>query len=272
MMNIGDFARIGGVSARMLRHYDAIGLLAPAYVDPLTGHRLYEVEQVRPLNRILALKTLGFSLAETGELIALESDPSPVIGMLRLRAAELRRQIRHEQHVLARVTARLRLIEEEETALRTTIETKTVDGLRVVGLMGAAKDASRLETGPVVKELFERVGRLMDTAQADRTTPIAFYMRDPSNTGQVLVRAGYVLPEGSVPGLESHIISEAGVASVVHRGAMKDIASQYQRLATWAEATDRGRSLELGRWREIYLEANGGDESDWIIELQLELH
>ena len=190
--------------------------------------------------------------------------------MLRLRAAELRRQIRYEQHVLARVTARLRLIE-EETALRAFIETKKVDGLRVVGLVGVAGDASCPETGPVVKEVFERAGRLMDKAQADRTTPVAVYTPDPSNAGQVIVRAGYVLPEGSVPGLESHTISEAEVASVVHQGAMKDIGFPYQRLATWAESTQRSRTLELSRWREVYLDANGDNEADWIIELQLEL-
>ena len=33
MLSIGDFARHGRVSVRMLRHYDAIGLLKPAFVD-----------------------------------------------------------------------------------------------------------------------------------------------------------------------------------------------------------------------------------------------
>jgi DNA-binding transcriptional MerR regulator len=39
MFSIGEFARLGGVSIRTLRHYDEIGLLAPATVDPLTGYR-----------------------------------------------------------------------------------------------------------------------------------------------------------------------------------------------------------------------------------------
>jgi len=36
-MVISDFARLGQVSVRMLRHYDAIGLLVPAHVDPASG-------------------------------------------------------------------------------------------------------------------------------------------------------------------------------------------------------------------------------------------
>jgi DNA-binding transcriptional MerR regulator len=46
MFTIGDFARHGQVSVRMLRHYDATGLLRPARVDPASGYRLYEAGQL----------------------------------------------------------------------------------------------------------------------------------------------------------------------------------------------------------------------------------
>ena len=46
MFNIGEFARLGGVSVRALRHYDEIGLLRPAKVDPLTGYRGYSAAQL----------------------------------------------------------------------------------------------------------------------------------------------------------------------------------------------------------------------------------
>jgi DNA-binding transcriptional MerR regulator len=54
MFSIGDFARHGRVSVRMLRHYDAIGLLRPACVDHLAGYRFYRADQLAELNRILA--------------------------------------------------------------------------------------------------------------------------------------------------------------------------------------------------------------------------
>src|SRR6266545_2388046 len=65
MFSIGDFARHGRVSVRMLRHYDAIGLLRPAHVDRVTGYRSYEARQLSRLNRIVALKDLGFTLQQT---------------------------------------------------------------------------------------------------------------------------------------------------------------------------------------------------------------
>jgi DNA-binding transcriptional MerR regulator len=64
MFTIGEFARLGDISVRMLRHYDEIGLLAPARVDPSTGYRGYTIGQLRDLNRIVALRGLGLSLSE----------------------------------------------------------------------------------------------------------------------------------------------------------------------------------------------------------------
>jgi DNA-binding transcriptional MerR regulator len=64
MFSIGEFARHGRVSVRMLRHYDAIGLLRPATVDPASGYRFYEAGQLADLNRLVALKDLGFSLQQ----------------------------------------------------------------------------------------------------------------------------------------------------------------------------------------------------------------
>jgi DNA-binding transcriptional MerR regulator len=39
MLSIGEFARLGAVSVRTLRHYEEIGLLLPAQVNPETGYR-----------------------------------------------------------------------------------------------------------------------------------------------------------------------------------------------------------------------------------------
>ena len=113
MVNIGEFARLGGVSTRMLRHYDAIGVLRPADVDPYNGRRSYDVAQLPMPNRLVALKGLGFSLDEVGVLLSEGVDPAELHGMLRLRQAEFERRVRQDRHALGRVTARLRLIEQE---------------------------------------------------------------------------------------------------------------------------------------------------------------
>jgi MerR HTH family regulatory protein len=50
----------------MLRHYDRLGLLAPERVDPDSGYRSYGVQQLARLQRLLALRDLGFSLEQIG--------------------------------------------------------------------------------------------------------------------------------------------------------------------------------------------------------------
>ena len=81
MFSIGEFARLGTVSVRTLRHYEEIGLLLPARVDPETGYRCYSPAQLGQLNRIIALKELGFSLAQAKQLltgITLQDAPDQV--------------------------------------------------------------------------------------------------------------------------------------------------------------------------------------------------
>lgn len=71
MFSIGEFARHGRISVRMLRHYDAIGVLVPATVDPVSGYRFYRAGQLPRLNRIIALKDLGFSLRQVQQILVI---------------------------------------------------------------------------------------------------------------------------------------------------------------------------------------------------------
>jgi DNA-binding transcriptional MerR regulator/effector-binding domain-containing protein len=73
MFSIGEFARLGQVSVKMLRHYDGIGVLRPARVDPVTRYRYYTAAQLPALGRIVALRDLGFGLREIAALAGLDS-------------------------------------------------------------------------------------------------------------------------------------------------------------------------------------------------------
>src|SRR3954452_18756099 len=114
MLKISDFSRLGRVSIRMLRHYEMVGLLAPTHVDQATGYRFYSVAQLPRLNRILALKDLGFSLEQI-EVVLRGLTLDQLHGMLKLRHAEAEQQIAQEQGRLARIATRLRQIESENT-------------------------------------------------------------------------------------------------------------------------------------------------------------
>lgn len=74
-MTIGVAAKASGISAKMLRHYESLGLL-PQVARTDSGYRLYRAEDVNTLRFIRRARDLGFSMAEIAELVSLWQDRS----------------------------------------------------------------------------------------------------------------------------------------------------------------------------------------------------
>lgn len=91
MLQIGEFSNVCQVSVKTLRHYDKIGLLAPAEVDRFTGYRYYRTEQIDTMNYIQRLKRYGFSLEEIQQVMALV-DNREISARLRQQKEKLKRK------------------------------------------------------------------------------------------------------------------------------------------------------------------------------------
>ena len=98
--NIGDAAALTGVSAKMIRHYEAIGLIPPAN-RTFANYRLYSEADLHRLRFIRRGRSLGFSMKQIQELLGLWSDPrrasAQVKKLAQSHAAELGQKIREMQ-------------------------------------------------------------------------------------------------------------------------------------------------------------------------------
>ena len=192
MFAIGEFARHGRVSVRMLRHYDAIGLLRPAYVDPTTGYRSYTAGQFADLNRIVALKDLGFGLEQVRTMIADEISPAELRALLTIRRAELESTVAESYARLAQVESRLRGITGDLPAADVVI--KELPAMRLVGLTTTAASFTPEDIGPVIRPLCNELGcRLPDADVRPVGRLTCLYERSRPQSGEdedeVVVRA-----------------------------------------------------------------------------------
>ncbi len=93
MFTIGPFARLAGVSPKVLRAYDALGLFRPVWVDPATDYRYYSPAQLPELRRIVSLRDMGIGLAEIGQLVSGGADLRSALDRRRLELERERREI-----------------------------------------------------------------------------------------------------------------------------------------------------------------------------------
>lgn len=108
--SVGELARATGVSIRVLRHWDGIGLVCPSRT--VAGHRRYGPSEVTQLFRALALRQTGLRLEQVAALLD-ERDPAPA-ATLRAHLAELDADLRRRGELRNRLAAAIDALDEVE--------------------------------------------------------------------------------------------------------------------------------------------------------------
>ena len=130
LMPIGRFSRLTGVGVKALRHYDEVGLLAPAAVDDETGYRFYSADQVDRAEAIRLLRRLDMPLEEIRSTLA-AGDPAT----LRAALVSHQRQIATRDAELRASRVRLqRLIDGRETIMGMRSESLEAEEHRRLGI------------------------------------------------------------------------------------------------------------------------------------------
>jgi DNA-binding transcriptional MerR regulator len=222
MLTIGDFSRLSRVTPRMLRHYDALGLLRPEAVGA-NGYRYYRQEQLSDLVRIQWLKGYGFSLGEIGALLAL--DEAGLVQRLRQRRLDLCREL----------DARRALIHQLEADILHMEGTKIMEKQYHVVLIEdpEQKVFSIRETIGVEQyhDFFERLFQEADRRGLTQAGPIQMLYHDEAfNPARSDVEAQMVVAQD---GPDVKIKPACTCAAVQHKGAYENLHLAYDALCAW---------------------------------------
>ena len=124
MLKIGLFSKLSRVSIRMLRYYDEIGLLHPAYIDPESDYRYYREDQLPQIGWITALRDMGFSLADVCRMTEIGHDAEKLAPYFEARRRELEADAaKTARQLLLLESARNRLGKEDIMQYNVTIKT-----------------------------------------------------------------------------------------------------------------------------------------------------
>jgi DNA-binding transcriptional MerR regulator len=243
LLPIGRFARLSGLTVKALRHYDAVGLLRPAYVDESSGYRYYALVQAREAEAIRRLRGLEVPLDEVAEL--LHADGDTLRERLAVHRARLEGRVVETQQIVATLD---RLIHgEEELVSEQTLELNVTD-VPEERYAVIHERAQQEQMGEVIPRLLERTGKWAHGVGVTGP-PVSICPMDAD--GFIDVRVGWPVATDEQPPAPIEYVTCPPSRAVVHRhvGPYEELAATYRRLA---EAMDAAGIAPAGEPREIY--------------------
>jgi len=258
------FSKLGKVTVKTLHYYDEVGLLVPDHVDEESGYRYYATEQLFRLNEIVALRQMGFSIAEISAIV----DGRNVTEIIERRKTELESEVQKVTEQFQRITFYSKE-QKEGYAMNYQAVIKEVPAYTVYAARYVLPNYAALNE--IMPALGEKVGN--------------------ANPGLKCVEPGYcfnVYLDGEYKDTDINVeICEAvtsrgkdgdGIVfkdipaitavSVLHQGAYEKIGAAYAYAVKWAE--ENGYQV-ADNVRESYIDGIWNKETvdEWLTEIQV---
>jgi DNA-binding transcriptional MerR regulator len=241
LLSIGRFARLCRLSVKQLRHYDELGLLSPAWVDPGSGYRYYRPGQARDALAIGLLRSLDVPLTAIGEVLAPDGGGRALIGEGAAR-------------VLGEVRDRLEAEVERRRRALDTLDRVLKDGLPDVPVTVVEEPARR---ALIVRD----VATTATIAEAtSRCVARAVALVPPPGEGGLIglfpLDLGEQFPIGVAACIDTgdDVLDGGRFAAATHIGPYDQIPLTAHALLAWCG--DRGH-VPGGSLREVYLSDPG---------------
>ena len=263
MLTIGPFSRIAGVSPKVLRTYDALGLFRPVWLERSSGYRYYSPAQLPEIRRILALRDLGIGLAEIAGLVDGGTDLRQA---LQRRRAELERERREVERRLAALDIRV----------ASDVADARIGDVVVRPIGGEPVAVIRIDPRSELIELTfnELEAHVRDRGRRARRPPGIIEVDETATDV-------YVPVARSLPGterIEFRRLEAIRAATIIVRGRYDQLDDARATLSRWVDAAGLHRAgptrivyLQYGAARDLRIP--GGyvvlEPADYVTELQV---
>lgn len=181
---IGQFAKESGISKRMLRHYEQLGLLIPDSVDEENGYRYYSENQLKQADQIKYLSHLGFTLKEIVNLFDEPMSLGDFLDQLKDKEANFRVSIDVQVSHLAKIQQlieHLTITDSEGFTLQHLDQTLIMKGNQMMNLKTA------MDTLPTYANFYDHIHKTASAIEGTKT----FITFDIDNFASVNEESGY---------------------------------------------------------------------------------
>jgi len=254
-MKIGDFAKLTKLPVKTIRYYSDLGLLTPKEINKFNNYREYDFVQLIEINRILALKEAGFTLAEIKKLLKNHISSSDFLSLLETKLEEAKQEQTLTNIRISNIQARIKNINLEED-YRTMLEVniKRTEPIWVASIREQDRNIHEFsqnfevldndlkthgvkETGPILMIYHEEVHGLSGTNEGARDDWEAC----------VQIEKEYISGNPKIKVHQLPAVEKA--ASIVYKGPHGTMGSVLDSFLEWCKLND----MEWGYpYREIF--------------------
>jgi DNA-binding transcriptional MerR regulator len=236
LMPIGRFARRCRLSVKQLRHYDELGLLRPAWVDPGSGYRYYRAEQAGEALSIGLLRSLDVPLPAIGQVLA----GRDVVAVLGAAKDRLEADLVRRRRMLATLN---RILTQGLPRAEVRLTREDARRVAVTSALGPVE-----EIGPVTSACVARLSQALAAAGRQPRGPlIGLFPLDLAD--QVTVRVAAEVDQ-DVPGTAWEVLGGGRFAVATHVGPYDQLSLTAHALLAWIG--EHGHTVG-GGLREVYL-------------------
>jgi len=246
LVPIGRFSRLCRLTIPALRHYDELGLLRPAAIDPDTGYRYYSLAQADEAERIRVLRSMEMPLEEIRALLA-ERDPAAVQARLDRHRRRLEDRIEGYRGSVAFIR---RLMSGEAGSMQYDVHVRETTDQPVATVRGHSPVAGMPEFfGAAYGEILGLIG---SAGIRPAGPPFAIYHDPDFKEEDVDLEVGFPVtePVASAGRVVGRVLAGGPVASAIHVGPYDQVGPAYRAIAEWVQ--EHGHEM-AGPPREVYL-------------------